>query len=73
MEKAQCDQVNADYYAAASLMMAKAGTKDDQQSSSFAYDFAMGTVIGALSAGVGIFVIKSCTGKHAGSDNFHRI
>ena len=62
-----------DYYATVESMMAKASATDGQQSNSFAYDFAMGTVIGALGAGVGIFVIKSCTGKHAGSDNFHRI
>ena len=54
-------------------MMAKLSAKDGQESSSFAYDFAMGSVIGALSVGVGLFLIKSCTGKHSGSDNFHRV
>ena len=54
--------------------MAKSSAKVSSESNSFAYDFAMGTVMGALSAGVGLFVIKSCcTGKHAGNDNFHRI
>ena len=55
------------------MMMAKVSAKDSQESSSFAYDFTMGTAIGALAAGVGIFVVKSCTGKQAISDNFHRI
>ena len=52
--------------------MAKASAKDGQESNSFAYDFTTGTAIGALAAGVGIFVVKSCTSKHAISDDFHR-
>ena len=52
--------------------MAKARAEHGQRSNYFAYDFAKGTVIGALSAGVGIFVIKKCTVKHTSSDNFLR-
>ena len=47
--------------------------KGEESHNSFAYDFSMGTVVGALSAAVGIFVIKRCSNKHAAIDHFHRI
>ena len=54
--------------------MAKSNAKGGQDSnSSFASDFAKGTVMGAFGAGVSLFVIKSCTGKRTGGDYFNRV
>ena len=72
-EKVTCSQIWQDYNDSQQLLMAKTKREESHNSNSFAFGFSMGTAVGALSAVVGIFAIKSCSNKEAAVDHFRRV